>query len=734
MRGNLVRSSAYLAGCVVFLICLVVCPKVEAQIDIDSTDWEGLKALYISTRGAEWDSTWNLDTTSVEPPSQESVDNWYGVTPEDGRVTELNLPGNGLFGKLPDELGNLSELRILNLQNNRLSDSIGAWIGDLTALEKLYLQNNDLAGAIPDELGNLSELEVLDISGNRLEGVVPDRLTNLKNLWELWLYNNLLSGSIPEGLIELPKLHSLRLGQNLNLSGVISVKDPTQVPFIDLKETSLCIDQTNTDLDEVSEQIQTFHEYACLPAKEWTALEELYNSTKGETWTNKFGWNFGTRLRGSSVGQWYGVSVEAGSIRSLKLEGNNLKGHLPAELGFLTNLEVLHLGDNLVRGAIPKELTSLENLKEFSAFDTRLCEPNTTKVQSWLNGIQLVSRIRPCIVGSTVASPILWLVIGLGLLGTGAVLLILLTQTARSKELDPVNGKLIAISQQLETLIQSLRKQSEKQDDNVAEFKSKLENLHSDLAELDQDFRDLKETVQLGPVEDKLVAIEKQLEIMIPDLDQHFDNQNNTAGRLKSAMENLHSTLTELVQDIKNFKETVQLGPIEDKLVAIGRQLQVFISEISKNGAGGTNDVSPLLDDLRRVLNEQEDDIKRLKRGYDNVILRKFVTRFARVDQAVRYFLQRTEVSATSFEQIHSLLESALQECDVQSFNPEIGSDYRDRSFRRRLTDQPKILPTSVRENDYKIANILEPGYIMQGVEEETVLIPARVSVYRYET
>ncbi len=797
MSGNFIRSLAYLTGCVVFLICLVVCPKVEAQIYLDSTDWEGLKALYTSTGGATWGDTLNWNITSLEqPPSQESVAIWDGIMIEDGRVTALNLPDNGLTGNLPDELGNLSELRVLDLRDNALSDSIGSWIGSLTALKELYLQDNKLSGPIPDELGNLTNLEKLNLSSNQLEGTVPDSLTNLTNLRGLWLHSNLLFGSIPEDLIELPLLDSLLLGQNSDLSGVISMKDSTQ--FIDPRETNLCIDQTNMDPEEVSEQVWTFSEYACLPDKEWTALRRLYDSTNGREWHDDSNWDFNTRLRADSVGQWYGISVEGGSIRALKLERNNLDGSLPPELGDLVKLDTLLLDGNSVHGAIPEELFSLRDLDVFSASKTGLCIPNTAKAQSWLEGIPSVWWIGQCRLGPAIVSlPLQLTVIGLGLLGLlgiGTVLFMLLTQNVRSKELDPLKNMLNAVGEQLETLILNLEKHDKYQNDNAGEFKSTLENLYSDLTKLGKDIKDIKETDKLDSFEDKLVAIERQLETLIPNLEKHFSNQNDNAGEFKSALGSLHSDLTELGQDVKYLKENGKLNSLEDKLVAIERQLEILISDLEqqqhhqKNSAGrftmeienlhsalskliqdikylrendGPDSVGDRLiaierqlqglilnsgqphenhnieklistiDGLRSVLTEREAEIKRLKQGYDNAIFRRFVTRFARVHQAVQYFLRHKEVSVTSFEQIHSFLESTLQECDVQSFSPKIGSDYLSTSG---VADHPKVLMTSDRQKDYEIAEILEPGYIMRGGEKEEVLIPARVSVYRFKT
>jgi len=93
-------------------------------------------------------------------------------------------------------------------------------------------------------------------------------------------------------------------------------------------------------------------------AQDSLALIALYNSTDGDNWTDNTNW-----LSDTAVVYWYGVTVNSGYVTNLNLSNNNLKGTIPAEIGDLTNLEILRLDYNNLTGSMPTELTNPVYLK-----------------------------------------------------------------------------------------------------------------------------------------------------------------------------------------------------------------------------------------------------------------------------------------------------------------------------------------------------------------------------------
>lgn len=182
------------------------------------TDWAALVALYDATDGNNWSDNDNWLTNAP-------FGDWYGIeTDANGRVTEIQLGSNGLHGRIPPELGNLSDLQVLSMgYENYLSGQIPSELGSLTNLKVLWLSClGNLNGKIPPELGNLSKLEELGLDNNSLDGEIPSELGNLINLRILTLSWNQLSGEIPIELGNLINLVCLNLfGGDNNLSGEI---------------------------------------------------------------------------------------------------------------------------------------------------------------------------------------------------------------------------------------------------------------------------------------------------------------------------------------------------------------------------------------------------------------------------------------------------------------------------------------------------------------------------------
>ena len=318
-----------------------------------SADREALVALYHATGGAHW--TNNHNWLSNAPLEQ-----WYGVTTDSrGRVGELELVENGLSGRIPTVLGDLSSLRRLRLHQNQLSGNIPSELGRLSNLEVLSLWANELSGEIPLELVNLSNLEVLSLAGNQLTGQIPVQLANLSNLELLGLGSNQFYGELPPELGRLSNLEWLDLASN-RLRGRI----PTQLGNLsNLQRLWLGYNQWSGDLPTQLGNLTKLRGLSLPgntfggPIPFWmsrlTKLEWLYLSS------NRFT---------GAIPSWLGSLTKLGG---LTLSHNELSGEIPPELANL-NLRYLRLAGNQLTGCIPEGLRNVER-NDFDAVGLPFC-------------------------------------------------------------------------------------------------------------------------------------------------------------------------------------------------------------------------------------------------------------------------------------------------------------------------------------------------------------------------
>ena len=115
------------------------------------------------------------------------------------------------------------------------------------------------------------------------------------------------------------------------------------------------------------------------------ALAALYNATNGSSWLVDTNW-----LSNGPLGEWHGVSTDAdGRVAELDLDGKQLSGPIPSELGNLTNLERLSLWGNQLSGPIPSELGNLTNLERLSLWGNQLNGPIPSELGNLDNLIAL---------------------------------------------------------------------------------------------------------------------------------------------------------------------------------------------------------------------------------------------------------------------------------------------------------------------------------------------------------
>ena len=359
----------------------------------NESDVAVLDSFFRNTGGEDWTNSggWSGDG---------AVSEWHGVSADSlGRVTGLDLSGNGLTGRLPRILGQLAQLTELRIDSNTLSGRLPlelarlslqvfhyadtelcapveelfqAWLNAISAHEGsgskcAPLTDRDILVALYEATDGPTWIEsenwltdapleewqgvfvdvegrvsVLWLGDNNLQGPIPPELGNLSNLSRVYLSGNQFTGPIPPELGNLAKLTWLWLSNN-DLTGPIP---PELHSLANLEDLNL----------------------------------------------------FDNNLSGA-------IPPELGALENLtdlSLGTNNLTGPIPRELGSLASLKQLFIGENPLTGPIPSELGNLSNLERLSIRGTRVTGPIPPELGNlgsleymWLNANELTGPIPP---------------------------------------------------------------------------------------------------------------------------------------------------------------------------------------------------------------------------------------------------------------------------------------------------------------------------------------------------
>lgn len=235
-------------------------------------------------------------------------------------LMDLNLAQNVLSGRVPMEIGNLSKMQYLSLGINNLSGPVPPEFGNLSQLISLSFSSNRFSGPLPKELGKLTSLQQLYIDSSGVSGQIPQELENLKSLQILWASDNLFTGKLPEFIGTLKNLIDLRI-QGTSLEGPIPSSFSALINLSDLRIGDL-----------------TVHDSSLLFLENLTSLSilSLRNSLVAGQLPNQLG----TFIK----------------LQYLDLSFNKLTGVIPSSFQNLKSLNFLYLGNNNITGDLPQNI------------------------------------------------------------------------------------------------------------------------------------------------------------------------------------------------------------------------------------------------------------------------------------------------------------------------------------------------------------------------------------------
>ena len=310
---------------------------------------------------------------------------WKGVVTGGAptRVTRLLLPGEGLNGTIPPQLGSLFELTHLNLRRNSLTGEIPSELGLLANLEALRLSGNDLTGCIPPALEDVPTNDLASL-GLPYCGDTPPAFST--STYAFSVDAGAATGT-PVGTVSATSTggaiaYSISAGDPgggfaiATTTGRISVAGPlflepapsraltvraadgmggVATTTVRIAVTSVCRNGVVVPKPDAN------------PALVGDCLVLYHGVMRTLAGSASLGWSADSAITG-----WRGVRVEDGRVRQLLLAEAGLDGSIPPELGRLEGVYRIDLDTNRLTGAIPPQLGDLSNLERLFLFDNDL--------------------------------------------------------------------------------------------------------------------------------------------------------------------------------------------------------------------------------------------------------------------------------------------------------------------------------------------------------------------------
>ena len=288
-----------------------------------------------------------------------------------GPLPSYLAPSLGFAG-LPDMYGSLrgaTQYRV-SASSNALSS-----INDFSQVrlsDWISVRGNAFTGPIPSFLSSGSLLGTagagkIDLSSNRLTGSVPDWIGSAWS-FSVNLHGNALSGKIPSGF---DKSLFVDLSSN-KLTGSVPASFIANIGFSYLTLSNNRIKQSIREIVQLMisnggnpwTRAQTVSEFDTLDLSGNLIYGTLPGDLFEPLWVPAVESNSCRFNSGGCQGTW-----NFPPIKKILLNSNSITGTIPNEIGYLTNLVVLDLGNNQISGTLPS--TSLASMTTLSTLILR---------------------------------------------------------------------------------------------------------------------------------------------------------------------------------------------------------------------------------------------------------------------------------------------------------------------------------------------------------------------------
>lgn len=343
--------------CIVLCFFLFTLKFVSAQqAGIPIEEYNSLKEMFDNSVGPFWTNNTNwLDSTTC------TVNDWFGITVENGHVTKIELPANNLQEEIFNSRLNLPELEILDISNNLLFSANFNSLDSLSKLHTLKIENNNFLFKHIQPVFYLPNYEQLAAGftySPQAKIDIPENITVEKGeFFEMSISSNYVS---PDDKFQWHKNgYEIPGATGISYEKSSATSENSGIYYLKITNPNV----PRLTLQSFDKKVEVVDLVGGIPRKEYLALAELYHSTQGTNWKVNINW---LDTINCEVKDWANVQVIDGHVTNLYLDSNNVVGVLPDELINLNYLQGLYLFGNVITGEIPQNIGDLTNLLTLS--------------------------------------------------------------------------------------------------------------------------------------------------------------------------------------------------------------------------------------------------------------------------------------------------------------------------------------------------------------------------------
>lgn len=141
-------------------------------------------------------------------------------------------------------------------------------------------------------------------------------------------------------------------------------------------------------------------------------------------------------------------------------------------------------------------------------------------------------------------------------------------------------------------------------------------------------------------------------------------------------------------------------------------------------------EINQSLSAFRRAIEEREEEIKRLKKGYDAHLYARYARQIIDIYEAAED-ARTAHADNLHVQQTHELVEQLFADWKIEKFYPPIGELFKTTEG---VGDHPKKISTDDPSQHGRIAAVSAPGYRLLAGSAPQILAPAKVEVFVFST